>query len=566
MKKQLLSTSIFLTALTVSYAQLPSVYPTNGLERFLGFDNNLTDLSGNNGEAVASNSQNLAFTADRFGNPNATINFDGTYWLEDADFVMNPTAFSISLWTSTDAITTNFATMVEAGESAFVRWSPAEQARVETGYQQEDESYLVWQAGFFSVPTPWVHFAMVYDGTSFSTFVNGLPFNPPQSSQNLINQAVGLFIGVGTNGLVPNPGLKALNGKLDEVAIYSRALTAQEISDIYNYTPPCTVNIPDANLKAALVGNSAVNTNQNAEIECDEASAYNGFLPLSSLEISDITGLEAFVNLTDVNLGFNNLTSVDFSANTALIGLNLNFNDIGGAVNFTAANSALQYLYMDGNDISSVDVSPLTNLIGLGLQLNELGALDLSGLNSLQNVAAEVNFISDLTLCTSCPSLNSINFEFNNISELDVSGYPNMNFVKLNNNFLTSLNVANGNNQVVGGFFLDVTNNPNLTCIQVDDATYSTVNWTLVDAQTSFNENCLTVGVDENIASEFKLFPNPTSGVLTFSEPISGELMDVTGKAVLGFSRANSIDLHEFNPGIYMLRTEGGTVHRVVRQ
>jgi hypothetical protein len=36
----------------------------------------------------------------------------------------------------------------------------------------------------------------------------------------------------------------------------------------------------------------------------------------------------------------------------------------------------------------------------------------------------------------------------------------------------------------------DATNNPDLTCIQVDDAAYSTTNWTNIDATASFSTDC----------------------------------------------------------------------------
>ena len=34
------------------------------------------------------------------------------------------------------------------------------------------------------------------------------------------------------------------------------------------------------------------------------------------------------------------------------------------------------------------------------------------------------------------------------------------------------------------------TNNPNLTCINVDDTTYSNSNWTNIDPQSYFSNNC----------------------------------------------------------------------------
>jgi hypothetical protein len=53
---------------------------------------------------------------------------------------------------------------------------------------------------------------------------------------------------------------------------------------------------------------------------------------------------------------------------------------------------------------------------------------------------------------------------------------------------LQCLNVKNGNNTAFIGFF--ATGTFNLSCIEVDDVNYSTVNWTSIAAQTSFSENC----------------------------------------------------------------------------
>ena len=55
-------------------------------------------------------------------------------------------------------------------------------------------------------------------------------------------------------------------------------------------------------------------------------------------------------------------------------------------------------------------------------------------------------------------------------------------------NQLTTLDVANGNNTNFTTFV--ATNNPNLTCISVDDPVYSTANWTNIDPQHYFSANC----------------------------------------------------------------------------
>ena len=60
------------------------------------------------------------------------------------------------------------------------------------------------------------------------------------------------------------------------------------------------VNIPDANFKAYLVGNTAINTNGDAEIQLSEATAFNGGIFCINMNIADLTGIEAFTALTDL--------------------------------------------------------------------------------------------------------------------------------------------------------------------------------------------------------------------------------------------------------------------------
>jgi hypothetical protein len=78
----------------------------------------------------------------------------------------------------------------------------------------------------------------------------------------------------------------------------------------------------------------------------------------------------------------------------------------------------------------------------------------------------------------------------NLLTGLDISMNPSLGVLECQNNSLTSLNVKNGNNSNISGSDFDATNNPDLTCIQVDDVAYSTTNWTNKDAAASYNTNC----------------------------------------------------------------------------
>jgi len=59
------------------------------------------------------------------------------------------------------------------------------------------------------------------------------------------------------------------------------------------------VNIPDLTFKAYLVFNPEINTNGDTEIQVSEAEAFTGEIDVSQKNISDLTGIEAFVNIRD---------------------------------------------------------------------------------------------------------------------------------------------------------------------------------------------------------------------------------------------------------------------------
>lgn len=88
------------------------------------------------------------------------------------------------------------------------------------------------------------------------------------------------------------------------------------------------VNIPDANFKTFLLGNSSINTVSDGEISYAEANAYNGSIFAGTQAISDLTGIEAFINLTILDVSQNSLTTIDLSQNVALTSFNCNLNSL----------------------------------------------------------------------------------------------------------------------------------------------------------------------------------------------------------------------------------------------
>src|SRR5690606_10018871 len=88
------------------------------------------------------------------------------------------------------------------------------------------------------------------------------------------------------------------------------------------------VNIPDANFKTALLNhNLPIDTNGDGEIQFSEAEIVT-HLVLATKNITDLTGIQAFINVENLNLYQNNLTSIDISQNVNLTYLSLTDNNL----------------------------------------------------------------------------------------------------------------------------------------------------------------------------------------------------------------------------------------------
>ncbi|HOE05254.1 MAG TPA: T9SS type A sorting domain-containing protein [Bacteroidales bacterium] len=376
------------------------------------------------------------------------------------------------------------------------------------------------------------------------------------------------------------------------------------------------VNIPDANFKAALINDYLINTNGDLEIQVSEATAYTGEINCSSLNIFNLTGIEAFTQVTGLYCNNNHLTSLDVtentalqylfcdhnqltslvSANTALTYLDCSFNllsslDVAAntallylfcqnnqltSLNVTA-NEALLYLHCQNNQLSLVNVTANTALIVLICYHNQLTSLNVATNTALQNLSCYYNQLASLNVTTNTTltrlycdhnqltsldviantaltslgcdnnllssldvaantALTSLDCNNNLLSSLDVSTNTALQYLFCNHNQLTSLNVTtntalinlychdnqlatlnvqNGNNTHVTIF--NATNNPNLTCIEVDNAEWSTENWTNIDAGAIFSENCQSGFNQPSAETAFRIFPNPSDGNFTIS-------------------------------------------------
>ena len=296
---------------------------------------------------------------------------------------------------------------------------------------------------------------------------------------------------------------------------------------------------------------------------------------LTSLDVSTNTALTA------LDCRNNQLTSIDVSNNTALITLFCGENQLTSLD--VSANTALTYLVCSTNQLTSLDVSNNTALTYLNCGDNHLATIDVSNnsvlttlgcyLNQLTNVdvSANINLISldcANTLITSLDVTNNTALTvlscYNNIfTSLDVSTNTALTELWFHNSKLTSLDVRNGNN--INFTVFNATNNPNLTCILVDDASYSRTNWTDIDATSTFVNNeteCAALSIADNtLELGVSVYPNPTNSKLFIEgneTPISVSIYNVLGKEVISTKNTNNIDVKALPSGVYIIRISDG--------
>ena len=256
---------------------------------------------------------------------------------------------------------------------------------------------------------------------------------------------------------------------------------------------PCAVNIPDDNFIAALLAINGIDENRDGIIQCTEAEAYTGEINVNGKSIDDLTGIEAFTNIAHLDCHDNSLLNLNVTSNTKLTYLDCSNNYLT-TLNFSGLTSLLSF-YCNNNELSTLDISKNTSLQNLFCGTNNLSELKLAGLTSLSNFDCSNNQLTGLNVA-GFASLAKIDCSENQLSDLDLSSNTVLTSLDCHHNSLTSLNVKNGNNTHMTGF--NATSNPDLACIQVDDAAYSAAHWPNKDAGANYRASCIVIIPDAN--------------------------------------------------------------------
>ena len=283
-------------------------------------------------------------------------------------------------------------------------------------------------------------------------------------------------------GSVSGTILTVENGK-DEVSYQYNCGDGVNRTFIFETSLPINEkNFPDANFRKYIKGNIAGGRDVLTVEERSKVKIIN----INKKDISDLKGIEAFPNLTELDCGNNSIQKLDLRQNPMLITLKCNKNQLtqldlsknpdidylncseNQLEQLDVSHLKLEYLYCSHNDLEQldvknskwlrelecskneltvldVDVTHKPNLVRVECQNNQLTSLILGENKMLRKLNCANNQLTQLNL-NNMISLTELNCANNQLTVLDVSDSPELTTLWLKNNHLTSLNLDNNPN------------------------------------------------------------------------------------------------------------------------
>lgn len=229
----------------LNFTTLTSPIPTNGLIGWWPFNGNPNDESGNGNNATPINGVTLS--ADRFGISSAAYSFDG---IDDRLLVSNKffnngwDEFTISGWVKFDAIinpnNVNSSHIIfnSGPHNGFALGANYLSSQKYALWVGDGSPSISWNQLFNAKSSQsitvesWKHIVLIKKAKTYSFYINGSLDSSWTISTMIQSYFYQFYFGSG-DPLITN---EVMIGKLDDIGIWNRALTADEILKIYNGT------------------------------------------------------------------------------------------------------------------------------------------------------------------------------------------------------------------------------------------------------------------------------------------------------------------------------------------
>ncbi|MBR4646629.1 MAG: hypothetical protein IKO75_05915, partial [Bacteroidales bacterium] len=262
--------------------------PTEGLVGYWPFNGNANDMSGNGNHGILGGANGgPMLTTDRFGNANSCYEFGGFYnrnWIDvpNSTSLQFDTTFSISFWVqecfrggtngwgSFSTMEYNYGVIAKGGDG----WSCVPGIWIYTNHSSSNSggftgtilnnsvsqaNYAIHDIGprdnCISVnDCDWLHCVVVLDGRHITFYWNSVIVMDtilPNSVNFIVANTYDMHIGI-EGGYSWNPR----DGKLDDIAIYNRAITADEVAQLFGNFYDVSTYVQQVTIDSMVVVNA----------------------------------------------------------------------------------------------------------------------------------------------------------------------------------------------------------------------------------------------------------------------------------------------------------------------
>jgi len=367
------------------------------------------------------------------------------------------------------------------------------------------------------------------------------------------------------------------------------------------------VSIPDPIFKARLIS-EGVDTSGDGEIQVSEAQSIVELdvrNPVGGTNfIQDLSGIEAFINLEDLECANNQLTSLDVSALENLKVLHAEYNELT-SINLDGLQQ-LEVLWIPNNNLTTLHLDSLQNLWWLFCNNNGLDTLDLSNLESLYAIWASGNLLTEIDFSGN-PLIEEILIDTNELTAIDISNLENLVELNATSNDIESIQLDGANSlqrlflshnllteidcsEIPVGY-LEITDNPNLETINVqngafefpdpdllyfplllantpnlisicmdpeDNAALEVSEYDASNVIVLAGPNCTPLSVAENDQIDFNVYPNPVQAEIHISNYEKANqfiLYDLSGKVLIDTKQYTPLqqEITAITKGVYFL-------------
>jgi hypothetical protein len=232
MKKIITLILVFTT--TLLFSQVPNYVPTNGLVGWWPFTGNANDLSGNGNNGVVNGA---TLTLDRLGNANSAYSFNGintSIQVQSNSTLLLTNNYSLNGWFNANVFfNTNNSDRSIISKVSSTGWYNGYEVMV--GGNTNDivhvgnvggNNFILGNSGYLI--NTWYMFSVTFDGNTMKLFMNGSLVNSQTQTGNIQTGNIPLRFGMREGNF------QYFNGKIDDIGIWNRALTQQEITNLYN--------------------------------------------------------------------------------------------------------------------------------------------------------------------------------------------------------------------------------------------------------------------------------------------------------------------------------------------